>query len=84
MEYFVTDKSLIFGSVEEIYIGDLKMDPNVNKRCFKYVEDKNGHYYGYYRKVWKCYGYPSKENVKAMMSQCPKLSICMLDNERLL
>jgi hypothetical protein len=77
----VRDNSLIFGNVEEIYIGDLKMDPNVNKRCFKYVEDKNGHYY---RKVRKCYGYPSKENVKAMLSQCPKLSICMLDNERLL
>jgi len=85
MEYFVRDNSLIFGNVEEIYIGDLKMDPNVNKRCFKYVEDKNGHYISYYHtEMKKCYGYPSKDNVKAMLSQCPKLSICMLDNERLL
>jgi hypothetical protein len=55
---------LIFGSVEDIYIGDLKIDPNVNKRSFKYVEDKNGHYY---RKVSKCYGYPSKHVQKELI-----------------
>jgi hypothetical protein len=84
MEYFVKNNSLVFPSVEEIYIGDNEKH-HCNARCFKYVDDEiNGAYYGYYNQVRKIYSYGLLDNVKAMLTQCPSLKICMLDGNKLL
>lgn len=87
MEYFVTDNSLIFPSVEEIYIGDLDIystnEKKYFKKCFKYIEDEINGQYHYHKKVIKCYNYPLQENVEKMLKQCPNLKICMLNAQKL-
>lgn len=79
MEYFVTDNSLTFPSVEEIYIGDTEPKPSISKRCWiprsweQWAHDKD-----LFDKD-KQFGYPTHDNIRKMLKQCPNLKICVLD-----
>ena len=73
-EKFVTDNSLIFPNVTEIYIND----------CYKNSE--NGQRYNYRSRFHQKHytEEPFKQNLRVMINQCPKLKILMFDNESLI
>lgn len=72
-EKFVTDNSLIFPNVKEIYLNDCYKIDN-GRRCL--YRDR------FYQKNYT--EEPFKHNLRLMIKQCIKLKGCMFDNENML